>query len=272
MKKAISILMLFLITINIYSERTQINIDELFTQRKSEQEEVVNLNSEIERLSHDYKWYQEQSEKNRGYAKSSFLIGALLGAAVPVSALFAGGTSYLLENSLYGAGILAAGVGFGLYFNSLGKEYKTMATDSYNLKIRKMAMVDSYKESIRQLENQIDLAKEERREEERQKEEARLREEEKRKQEERRRIAEEEKKKEEERVARIKSTYDERTANAILEGVIFIGMSEAALLESWGLPDDINTTINKYGTSKQFVYPFGDYVYTEDGIITTIQQ
>ena len=42
-------------------------------------------------------------------------------------------------------------------------------------------------------------------------------------------------------------------------------------LESWGKPDDINTTIGSYGTHEQWVYGNGYYLYFENGKLTNIQ-
>jgi hypothetical protein len=57
-----------------------------------------------------------------------------------------------------------------------------------------------------------------------------------------------------------------------------IGMTERALACSMkGYAKNINVTTTKYGTSKQHVYgdvlstPGATYVYTENGIVTTIQ-
>lgn len=53
---------------------------------------------------------------------------------------------------------------------------------------------------------------------------------------------------------------------------IQIGMSEAALVCSWGRPDRINTSTGSWGTKKQWVYGTGQYVYTSNGRITSWQQ
>ncbi|MFJ5790313.1 hypothetical protein ACIP9G_09485 [Lysinibacillus sp. NPDC093197] len=51
-----------------------------------------------------------------------------------------------------------------------------------------------------------------------------------------------------------------------------IGMTqEEVLLSNWGKPLDINKTTNAYGTSEQWVYRDFNYLYFEDGILTTIQ-
>lgn len=55
-------------------------------------------------------------------------------------------------------------------------------------------------------------------------------------------------------------------------GGVRIGMSqEEVLTEGWGQPEDINRTTTSYGVSEQWVYPNYNYLYFEDGILTTIQ-
>lgn len=52
-----------------------------------------------------------------------------------------------------------------------------------------------------------------------------------------------------------------------------IGMTKDQVLNSlWGQPQDINKTTTAYGTSEQWVYGDGRYVYFDNGIVTTIQQ
>jgi hypothetical protein len=55
------------------------------------------------------------------------------------------------------------------------------------------------------------------------------------------------------------------------EGVI-IGMTEQDVLESsWGRPVSVNTTSTAYRTRAQWVYKSGNYLYFEDGKLTSIQ-
>lgn len=56
----------------------------------------------------------------------------------------------------------------------------------------------------------------------------------------------------------------------ITQSKINIGMSEASLLLSWGQPEKINETLVSGTLSKQYVYK-DQYVYLENGIITTLQ-
>ena len=74
-----------------------------------------------------------------------------------------------------------------------------------------------------------------------------------------------------ERKAALTKKYGSSAAARILEGKIWIGMTEQMLLESWGKPEDINSTVTRYGTSKQFVYGLGRYVYVENGKVDAWQ-
>jgi hypothetical protein len=65
--------------------------------------------------------------------------------------------------------------------------------------------------------------------------------------------------------------YGKHYANIILEGSVQIGMTKQMCIESWGKPEDINTTIGSYGRHEQWVYGNGNYLYFENGILTTIQ-
>jgi hypothetical protein len=69
----------------------------------------------------------------------------------------------------------------------------------------------------------------------------------------------------------ITKKYGSSAATRILEGKIWIGMTEAMLLDSWGQPEDINTTVNRYVTRKQYVYGSGRYVYVENGVVDAWQ-
>lgn len=56
---------------------------------------------------------------------------------------------------------------------------------------------------------------------------------------------------------------------------LYIGMTDAEVLATskWNKPDDINRTINAYGTSEQWIYDdFDTYLYFDDGRLTTIQE
>jgi hypothetical protein len=55
-------------------------------------------------------------------------------------------------------------------------------------------------------------------------------------------------------------------------GGVRIGMTQKQVLASnWGRPDSINKTTGSYGTHEQWVYGGRNYLYFENGILTTIQ-
>lgn len=52
----------------------------------------------------------------------------------------------------------------------------------------------------------------------------------------------------------------------------YIGMSkDEALQSSWGRPESINRTINAAGTREQWVYGGHNYLYFDNGVLTSIQ-
>lgn len=65
--------------------------------------------------------------------------------------------------------------------------------------------------------------------------------------------------------------YGNSNADLITSGKVKIGMSKQAAKESWGEPDDINTTTGSYGTHEQWVYGNESYLYFENGRLTDIQ-
>ena len=74
-----------------------------------------------------------------------------------------------------------------------------------------------------------------------------------------------------ERKVALTKKYGSSVATRILEGKIWIGMTEQMLLESWGQPEDINTTVTRYSSRKQYVYGSGRYVYVENGKVDAWQ-
>ena len=63
-----------------------------------------------------------------------------------------------------------------------------------------------------------------------------------------------------------------RAWSAIMESKVFIGMTDKQVKKSWGTPNDINRTITSRVISEQWVYGANQYLYFENGILTTIQQ
>jgi hypothetical protein len=62
--------------------------------------------------------------------------------------------------------------------------------------------------------------------------------------------------------------YGNKIAIRIVNKEIWIGMTDEMLLDSWGKPNEINRTVNEYGTSEQWVYGDRNYVYIDDGIVS----
>ena len=73
------------------------------------------------------------------------------------------------------------------------------------------------------------------------------------------------------RKADLTRKYGASTANLILQGKIRIGMSKEMCREAWGGPESINKTTGSYGSHEQWVYGIGNYLYFENGKLTTIQ-
>jgi len=65
--------------------------------------------------------------------------------------------------------------------------------------------------------------------------------------------------------------YGQVNGEKVAKGLIWIGMTEAMLLDSWGQPEDINTTVTRYVKRKQYVYGSGQYVYVENGVVDAWQ-
>lgn len=74
-----------------------------------------------------------------------------------------------------------------------------------------------------------------------------------------------------ERKQKFISKYGQTNGEKIAKGLIWIGMSEEMLLDSWGKPNDINQTVTRYGSRKQYVYSGSQYVYVVNGIVDAWQ-
>lgn len=74
-----------------------------------------------------------------------------------------------------------------------------------------------------------------------------------------------------ERIEKYKKKYGQVNGEKIGKRIIWIGMTEEMLLDSWGQPEDINSTVTRYGSRKQYVYGSGQYVYVENGKVEAWQ-
>ena len=75
------------------------------------------------------------------------------------------------------------------------------------------------------------------------------------------------------RKAELITKYGTTNAQKILDGKIWLGMTDEMARESWGIPDDINRTVGSWGVNEQWVY--GEYsrtyLYFENGKLTSWQ-
>ena len=72
--------------------------------------------------------------------------------------------------------------------------------------------------------------------------------------------------------AKLVTKYGEKSVQKLEKGIVWIGMTEEMAIYSWGKPEDINQTIYSNGSvSRQYVYSNNNYLYFENGKLTTIQ-
>lgn len=65
--------------------------------------------------------------------------------------------------------------------------------------------------------------------------------------------------------------YGKKWGTTVAEKMIQIGMTKEMVIDSWGQPDDINRTVGSWGTHEQWVYGVGQYLYFENGKLTSWQ-
>ncbi len=59
--------------------------------------------------------------------------------------------------------------------------------------------------------------------------------------------------------------------DAIISSEVVVGMNKDECLLSWGKPDDVNVTKGDCGAVEQWVYKNKQYLYLENGILTSMQ-
>lgn len=68
-------------------------------------------------------------------------------------------------------------------------------------------------------------------------------------------------------------TWSREICNAIGNKEILAGMTIEQVIEAWGNPDNVNTTVTAKGKHHQWIYKERKvYVYTDDGIVTGWQE
>ena len=74
-----------------------------------------------------------------------------------------------------------------------------------------------------------------------------------------------------ERLAKFIKKYGGVYGETIANNFVRIGMTKLMCEDSWGKPDSVNRTTNSYGTSEQWVYDGGSYLYFDNNKLTSIQ-
>jgi len=72
------------------------------------------------------------------------------------------------------------------------------------------------------------------------------------------------------RVDLTKKYGSQEIAEKIMAKKIWLGMTSAMALESWGRPEDINRSVGSWGVNEQWIY-VNTYLYFENGILTSYQ-
>ncbi len=65
--------------------------------------------------------------------------------------------------------------------------------------------------------------------------------------------------------------WDKAVIEMVKQRKIKIGMTEQQALLSWGKPERVNKSVGSYGVHEQWVYGRGQYVYMENGKLTSFQ-
>lgn len=66
--------------------------------------------------------------------------------------------------------------------------------------------------------------------------------------------------------------WSRETCEVIAQGKIGVGMTADQVRAAWGKPERINSSLYASGTHEQWVYRGDQYVYFENGIMTSLQQ
>lgn len=73
------------------------------------------------------------------------------------------------------------------------------------------------------------------------------------------------------KLARFTKKYGDSTAKRLMRREIWIGMTSEMARDALGRPEDINRSTYSWGVHEQWVYPYGKYLYFEDGVLTSWQ-
>lgn len=73
------------------------------------------------------------------------------------------------------------------------------------------------------------------------------------------------------KLARAHTNWDPRAVGLVACRRVSVGMTDEQMRASWGAPDEINTTQSAYSHHEQWVYGTGNYVYLDDGVVSSYQ-
>ena len=62
-----------------------------------------------------------------------------------------------------------------------------------------------------------------------------------------------------------------KISTAIYKRQIVVGMTADEARQSWGEPSKVNASVGSYGRHEQWVYPGSQYVYVQNGLVTSAQ-
>jgi hypothetical protein len=65
--------------------------------------------------------------------------------------------------------------------------------------------------------------------------------------------------------------HGQKVLDKVLRHQYWIGMTEELAILSLGNPEQINRTVTRYSVNEQWVYPYGKYLYFENGILESYQ-
>lgn len=66
--------------------------------------------------------------------------------------------------------------------------------------------------------------------------------------------------------------WSREICEVIAERKVTIGMTTDQVRASWGRPESINSSVYSFGTHEQWVYGVGQYVFFENGVMTSLSQ
>jgi predicted nuclease with TOPRIM domain len=69
----------------------------------------------------------------------------------------------------------------------------------------------------------------------------------------------------------MKKHNDKEAVDAIMAEKVYAGMTKEMVFDSWGKPDEVDSSIGTVGRHEVWVYGGTQFLYFEDGVLTTIK-